>query len=177
MEAIFSLTAGNYRIEQTQPNAFIDGGQNALTVSVTAIQNLAGQNFRELGLKPAFLSNRLLTTLVMPVGSDNWQSSIAQIVLLAASTQTVNSFSVSPSSDLGPNNAITSQVLARSATSSPTSVQGEGEGAQFAAKRIVATQSATNQSAAVSVPQWSKRTKAIGNANFIDNAMATSSYE
>ena len=73
-----NLAAGNFRIEQSQPNAFIDGSQNQLLITLTSNQSLTNQDFRETGLSPAFFSNRFLTTLVMPVGSASSQNAICR---------------------------------------------------------------------------------------------------
>lgn len=75
-----NLAAGNYRIQQKQPVAFINGGPNELTVTLVTGQAITGQNFRELGLRPEYVYNRLFTTLVMPVGSTAWTNTISQIV-------------------------------------------------------------------------------------------------
>ena len=74
------LAAGSYRVVQQQPAAFIDGGSNELSVQVSAGQELSGQNFRERGLRPEYVYNRLFSTPVMPVGSTNWISSVRRIV-------------------------------------------------------------------------------------------------
>lgn len=66
------LVSGAYRIVQTQPSAYLDGGPNELNVQLTEGQRLLNQNFRELGLRPEFVYNRFLTTLVQPVGSPAW---------------------------------------------------------------------------------------------------------
>ncbi|MCS7466266.1 cohesin domain-containing protein [Stieleria sp. ICT_E10.1] len=72
------LPAGTYTITQQQPVAYLDDGDNELTATLTAGDALQDQNFTELGLLPAFLYNRLLTTLVMPIGSDAWSSEIGR---------------------------------------------------------------------------------------------------
>ncbi len=163
-----NLAAGNFRIEQTQPNAFVDGGQNQLVITLTSSQSLTNQDFREIGLKPAFVSNRLLTTLVMPVGSANWQSSISQISQLADSAAALNSVSAATTgSNLSPSN----QVLSQSLLSVPAVSQGEGEGIQRGDNKIIIAA----QPAMLSVPQLTKRIKAKGNSELIDNAIATTS--
>ncbi len=73
------LAAGTYTIAETQPVAYLDGGSNSLSVTLVSGTALTGQNFRELGLLPKFLYNRLLTTSVLPVGSANWTTEIAKI--------------------------------------------------------------------------------------------------
>lgn len=164
-----NLTPGNYRIEQTQPNAFIDGGQNQLVVTLSASQSLTSQDFREIGLKPAFISNRLLTTLVMPVGSDNWQSSISRIIQLADSTQSFNSLSTaSVGSDSGSGNFIENQVLPLQTMSSLPVTLGEGEKNQVLNSRNLASQASTSP-----VPQLTRRTKVKGDTELVDDAMAS----
>ena len=49
-------------------------------MQVTAGQELSGQDFRERGLRPEYVYNRLFSTPVMPVGSTNWISSVRRIV-------------------------------------------------------------------------------------------------
>ncbi len=74
-----SVAPGTYRIQELQPAAYLDGGANEISVELVAGQDLTGQNFRELGLRPEFIYNRLFTTLVMPIGSANWAAAITQI--------------------------------------------------------------------------------------------------
>ena len=166
-----NLAAGSFRIEQAQPSAFLDGSQNQLVITLTSNQILTNQDFREIGLKPAFLSNRLLTTLVMPVGSTNWQNSISQASQLADSTPDLNSFSTASTiPKLSPNNMAANQLLSQSVMSVPAVSRGEGEGTQRFESKVTAVQPAT-----LSVPQLTKRIKAKGNAELIDNAIATTS--
>ncbi|WP_147869307.1 cohesin domain-containing protein [Stieleria maiorica] len=73
------LTPGTYTLTQQQPVAYLDGGQNELTATLTAGEALDNQDFVEIGLHPAYLYNRLFTTLVLPVGSDAWTSQIERI--------------------------------------------------------------------------------------------------
>ncbi|WP_182867745.1 cohesin domain-containing protein [Rhodopirellula sp. JC639] len=73
------LAAGTYTITQQQPVAYLDGGQNEVTATLSAGEALEGQDFVEIGLHPAYLYNRLFTTLVLPVGSDAWTSQIERI--------------------------------------------------------------------------------------------------
>ena len=74
------LAAGSYTISEQQPAAFVDGGTNDISVTLESSEALSGQDFQEGGLKPAYISNRLLTTLVLPEGSDAWNDAIEQIV-------------------------------------------------------------------------------------------------
>jgi len=73
------VAAGNYRIVQTQPQAYIDGGSNDLTVTLAVGQNLANQNFREIGLRAAYVYNRLAITSTLPVGSAAWIATLRTI--------------------------------------------------------------------------------------------------
>lgn len=73
------LSPATYRIEETQPVAYLEGGVNELSVTLTTDQTIADQNFRELGLRPQYVYNRLHTTLVRPVGSTPWTDTILQI--------------------------------------------------------------------------------------------------
>lgn len=111
------LDAGAYRIEQQQPAAFLDGGPNQLAVQVTAGQELSGQNFRELGLRPEYVYNRLFSTPVMPVGSTDWIGSIRRIVAdadeaanetssLAVQTTTQTAAPVSPVTSSPPTDSV-----------------------------------------------------------------------
>lgn len=163
-----SLTPGSYRIVQTQPNALIDGGQNQLDVNLTANQQLNSQNFREIGLKPQFVSNRLLTTLVMPVGSDNWQSSISQILQLANATPVLNSLTTNLSDSNVESNSISNHVLELPTMNTLPASPGEGEGNKPAGNNVIAA-----QSAAYSLPQLTRRTKARGNSELVDEALAS----
>jgi|GEM_PF-2043680 len=79
------VAAGRYRVVQTQPLAYLEGGANELTVDLAAGQNLEDQNFRELGLRAAFVYNRLLTTTALPIGSPSWVEVLRQINVDAAS--------------------------------------------------------------------------------------------
>lgn len=78
------VAAGRYRVVQTQPLAYLEGGPNELTVDLAAGQNLENQNFRELGLRAAFVYNRLLTTTALPIGSPPWVEVLRQINVDAA---------------------------------------------------------------------------------------------
>lgn len=73
------LSPATYRVDQTQPIAYLEGGVNQLSVALAANQTVADQNFRELGLLPQYLYNRLHTTLVRPVGSTAWTDTILRI--------------------------------------------------------------------------------------------------
>ena len=75
------LLGGTYTIDERQPYCMIDGDGNRLSnVEVAAAQDTVGQNFRELGLKPQYVYNRLYSTTVMPIGSEAWLALIRQIV-------------------------------------------------------------------------------------------------
>jgi hypothetical protein len=75
-----NLAAGAYQVQEQQPAALLDGGPNSISVNLARGQSLADQNFRELGLRPLFVPNRLFTTLAMPVGSANWASAVRRAV-------------------------------------------------------------------------------------------------
>ena len=113
------LPAGSYTIEEQQPAAFLDGGSNEISVDLADGESLADQNFRELGLRPEYVYNRLFTTLVMPVGSTDWVDAIEQIV------------------DDAESDTAESQTLAEQATS-----EGSSEDALAAADTTTATEQA-----------------------------------
>ena len=70
---------GSYRIVEQQPAAFFDGGPNEILVDLAEGQDLAGQNFREGGLRPHYVYNRLLATVALPIGSAPWTTAVRQI--------------------------------------------------------------------------------------------------
>ncbi len=74
------LPAGSYTIQEQQPAAFLDGGTNEVSVTLADGESLAQQDFQELGLKPQYVFNRLLTTLAMPQGSTQWAETVAEII-------------------------------------------------------------------------------------------------
>lgn len=111
-----NLAPGTYRIQQQQPAAYLDGGANEISVELVAGQDLTGQDFRELGLRPEFIYNRLFTTLVMPIGSPNWVAAIAQINTDAES------------------GVVNAQIVAAAATSVPAA---EGKGGAILDSQIV----------------------------------------
>jgi hypothetical protein len=76
-----NLAAGEYRIEQVQPVAFINLSPNTLTVQLSEGQSLDNQNFIERGLRAAHHYTRILTTLVEPIDSPAWRSLIRQITV------------------------------------------------------------------------------------------------
>ncbi|TWU19170.1 Serine-aspartate repeat-containing protein D precursor [Allorhodopirellula heiligendammensis] len=82
------LSPATYRIEESQPIAYLEGGVNELSVTIVVDQTIADQNFRELGLLPQYVYNRLHTTVVQPVGSTAWTDTILQINTDAAATDT-----------------------------------------------------------------------------------------
>jgi hypothetical protein len=82
------LAAGTYSLQEQQPAALLDGGPNEISAQLADGQTLADQNFRERGLAPQYVFNRLFTTLALPVGSTNWTSAIRTIVNNAGSVAT-----------------------------------------------------------------------------------------
>ncbi|QDV82500.1 cohesin domain-containing protein [Stieleria magnilauensis] len=139
------LPAGSYTITQQQPVAYLDGGDNELTVTLTAGEALQDQNFTELGLLPSFLYNRLLTTLVMPIGSDAWSNEIARINDDAesgsvATAPTITSAAVAATSLSSLDAANESATLAAATSESLLSVSaGEGEMVPAASEAILDT--------------------------------------
>ncbi|MGE3780398.1 MAG: cohesin domain-containing protein [Pirellulaceae bacterium] len=75
-----ALTAGSYRIVEQQPGAYLEGGSNEISLTLAANQSVSNQNFRELGLRPEFVYNRLFTTVALPVGTTGWINTIRTIV-------------------------------------------------------------------------------------------------
>ncbi|TWT98720.1 SdrD B-like domain-containing protein [Neorhodopirellula pilleata] len=73
------LATGTYTLTEQQPAAYLDGGTNTVTVTVSTEASLGDQNFRELGLRPEYVYGRLLTTLVRPVGSQGWIETLDRI--------------------------------------------------------------------------------------------------
>ncbi|GAA5508310.1 cohesin domain-containing protein [Novipirellula caenicola] len=73
------LAFGAYTLNEIQPIAYSEGGVNELSVTLVSGQTTADQNFRETGLLPQFIYNRLLTTSTLPAGSTAWTDVIKQI--------------------------------------------------------------------------------------------------
>jgi hypothetical protein len=73
------LPNGDYRIQQRQPAALIDGGNNERSASLTAGEQLVDLHFRELGLKPQYVFNRLLSASVQPPASPSWTALVAKV--------------------------------------------------------------------------------------------------
>lgn len=73
------LPAGQYRLVQTQPLAYLDGGNNEIELALAVGENQASHDFRELGLRAAYLGNRLASTIVMPPGSTGWTTALRSI--------------------------------------------------------------------------------------------------
>ena len=49
-------------------------------MQITTGQQLVGQNFREQGLRPEYVYNRLFSTAALPVGSASWTNTVRSIV-------------------------------------------------------------------------------------------------
>lgn len=105
-----NVAAGNYRITQTHPQAYIDGGTNELTAILAVGQNLADQNFREFGLRAAYVFNRLATTSALPVGSTAWVNTLRAINIRAA-TDASNTTQVSSGESAGDAEAASTQAF------------------------------------------------------------------
>ncbi len=73
------VAAGSYVIVQTQPAAYLNGGPNQINVQLASGQTLGDRNFRELGLRPEYIYNRLFTTLALPPGSSGWVATLTRI--------------------------------------------------------------------------------------------------
>lgn len=73
------LPDGDYRIQERQPASLIDGGDNERNASLTAGAQIQDLHFRELGLKPEYVFNRLLSAAVQPPGSSAWTTLVAKI--------------------------------------------------------------------------------------------------
>ena len=97
------LAPGEYEIVQSQPVAYLDSGVNERTATLVEGTALEDQNFRELGLLPQYISNRLHTTLVLPAGSGAWTDAITEInttASLAASSSAANATFVAATSSV-----------------------------------------------------------------------------
>jgi len=105
-----NVAAGNYRIIQTHPQAYIDGGTNELTATLAVGQNLVNQNFREVGLRAAYVFNRLATTSALPVGSTAWVNTLRAINITAA-TDASNTTQVSSGESAGDAEAASTQAF------------------------------------------------------------------
>ncbi|WP_146392097.1 SdrD B-like domain-containing protein [Allorhodopirellula solitaria] len=118
--AFEDLSPATYQIVQTQPTAYIDGGDNELSVTLDADETLADQNFRELGLKAQYVYSRLHTTLVRPVGSAPWVDTIRQINIDAANDANEVSEAAADASQ-----SDSASAAASSIAESPSSAAGE----------------------------------------------------
>lgn len=120
------VAPGSYFIRETQPAAYLDGSGNEISAQLSAGQNLTGQDFRERGLRPAFVYNRLFTTLVMPIGSANWAAALAQIHTDAQSA------------------VANPLVITTTSSNSPASSSAEGEGSSQSDTQLASSTSATS---------------------------------
>ncbi|WP_286766500.1 MULTISPECIES: cohesin domain-containing protein [Rhodopirellula] len=115
------LAPGDYEIVQSQPVAYLDSGVNELTVTLVEGTALEDQNFRELGLLPQYIFNRLHTNTVMPVGSDNWNDAISDINTFAESTAS----SSSTSSEAASSSVVAASTSSASGTESATTATSD----------------------------------------------------
>jgi hypothetical protein len=115
------LAPGDYEIVQSQPVAYLDSGVNELTVTLVEGTALEDQNFRELGLLPQYIFNRLHTNTVMPVGSDNWNDAISDINTFAESTTS----SSSASSEAASSSVVAASTSSASGTESATTATSD----------------------------------------------------
>lgn len=126
------LPAGTYRVVQSQPIAYLDGAVNELSVNVVTGQSIVDQNFRELGLRPQYIYNRLHTTLVRPVASAAWINTIQKInidAIAAASTVAA----IAPATTLS-----TASVIAAATSQSETTTPSVDNSSQAAGEPIAA---------------------------------------
>ncbi|OYP39075.1 cohesin domain-containing protein [Rhodopirellula sp. MGV] len=112
------LTPGDYTITESQPVAFIDGGNNELSVTLTAGTPADDQDFVEDGLLPQYLYTRLLTTLVMPVGSTSWSNEVTRITTDAETGTAPTAPSVPSSSSASSVAAVSAESVVMAATQS-----------------------------------------------------------
>ena len=115
------LAPGDYEIVQSQPVAYLDSGVNELTVTLVEGTALEDQNFRELGLLPQYIFNRLHTNTVLPVGSDNWNDAISDINTFAESTAS----SSSASSEAASSSVVAASTSSASGTESATTATSD----------------------------------------------------
>ncbi|MFG0263763.1 MAG: cohesin domain-containing protein [Rhodopirellula sp. JB055] len=121
------LAPGEYEIVQSQPVAYLDSGDNELTVTLVEGTTLEDQNFRELGLLPQFIFNRLHTNTVMPVGSDNWNDAVSDLNTFAESTESSSSASAATASFSDAAASTSSASGAESTTTSTSDSNASGE--------------------------------------------------
>jgi hypothetical protein len=87
------LKTGQYTITETKPAACYDGGQHTISVaSLGALQQLTGRDFRELGLRPEYIPNRLLAVSAQPVGSAAWSEALSYAMAGADPSIRIGSF-------------------------------------------------------------------------------------
>lgn len=165
-----NVAAGTYRITQTHPQAYIDGGTNELTATLAAGQNLANQNFREIGLRAAYLYNRLAATSALPVGSSNWVSALRAINVAAAS-DAANAAQVNSGGE--------SQAETQSASTQAFMLSGALDSDALSTGNLAAALNASNdevQSQAVAFVQPQVRGEDDDEGeSFIDDALAQTS--
>ncbi len=123
-----NLSPAAYRIEETQPVAYLEGGVNELSVTVTTDQTLADQNFRELGLLPQYVYNRLHTTLVRPIGSTAWTDTILQINIDASSDAANHASETTANSNGASSSAYADQSATAQTQSTPDQSQSTPAG-------------------------------------------------
>lgn len=145
------LAPGEYEMVQSQPVAYLDSGVNELTVTLAEDTALEDQNFRELGLLPQYIFNRLHTTTVMPVGSDTWKDAITDINTFAESTAVSSTGS---SSVAAASNFSTSETGSTNTTTSDSSASGEPfvDESTASPEASTAMNVATAQTAAMGTP-------------------------
>jgi hypothetical protein len=77
------LPTGEYQLSVPQPAAVLPGGpeiRSGIQLAPNQVFSGLASEFREVGLRPEFISNRFLLGSMLPVGSPQWQSLLGQIV-------------------------------------------------------------------------------------------------
>ncbi|HBE61696.1 MAG TPA: fibronectin-binding protein [Rhodopirellula baltica] len=150
------LAPGEYEIVQSQPVAYLDSGVNELTVTLVEGTAPEDQNFRELGLLPQYIFNRLHTNTVMPVGSDNWNDAISEINTFAESTNSssATSSAAASSSVVAASTSSASGTEATTTATSDSTASGEPLMDESTTSPVTSTASsvATAQTAAMGTP-------------------------
>ncbi|WP_442507383.1 cohesin domain-containing protein [Novipirellula sp. SH528] len=129
------LAFASYTLTETQPIAYIEGGINELSLTLVSGQTAADQNFREAGLLPQYIYNRLLTASTQPAGSTAWTNVIRQInvdatagsvaPVAASPPATASVASAAPATASADTLAVTTPQPSNSIANTSRSAQGE----------------------------------------------------
>ncbi len=165
------LAAGAYQIQEQQPAALLDGGTNSISVTLAAGQSLTNQNFRELGLRPEYVYNRLFTTTALPVGSTNWNSVVRNIITSAGSSSVqsqVTSASVAAAATTASRAAVHQTTATASSPSLTLATASEPQAAQQSTSGNLGT--------SPSISQPSPSVSALSNQGSSTDATAATVY-